>query len=844
MTDCLSIITDKVKGLTKQQAMDMLTKAENAFDKGIGEQDLLNSIDQILDLRKEKIKTARKLNVLRDFSKRKSFVDQVMTDLDKEKPVKIAGKTIYSPLERRFFDIVRSAEQYRMQLGDHFKQTLEGKIENLGLKEFYHDKGNQVDIIKEIAGLTVRGEMLKVSITGNDKAYKVAKEIVTMNNQILQRKTAAGSTVGFLEGRVSRNSWDPVKIAGMSDDHFYSRVKDIKWGDELATRDKWIELKQKIVAGNYKDLEDALHYDKLDNPSMAGQMASGGNLAEFSGLSRHIMPTTEQYIEIADELFKGQGIAHRIALELGQDGRTVGELEFWGSNPVSQYDTILEQLMVSTRGDKLHSNSQGKSVLDNEFIKGVPGKREGAIKSSLFGSQSIADNVEWANILGFIRNANAVAKLPATILTSQMDVATKAVRMVQLQGKGNVVMEVAKAYRNLIRDVGNDVAKREFAGFQAGLNTMFDDLINTYRYFDPEESGLAGAPGTLVNKGNQVLATIQKTNPIDWWTRSNRMASYVSTMHIYHQVSKTAYEALDPIIKEALVGNGITKQEWDFVRQHGIDKTARGEGILSAKKLNSLPDEVFKQLNPDITSKMGLDNLRNSVVSKWNTLLYRETNTATLMPDAIDQARLLNGTRPGTIQGEWNRFTSQFRSFSYGFAARVVVPLIRHGNAATVTGFIASAITLGMLKYWVGDILSGKTPRDFTKPQNLLGLVALAMGVPFLDDLTGALVAENIDSATISDIALGPVISDLTETGARALNVIKKIGTGEFESEDAKKFAARTFLPTPFIKNYPILGTAYNTLIYNNIMEGLYPGYKSELEEREANKGKQYWVGP
>lgn len=843
MTDCLSEIVEKVKGLTREQALDMLTKAENAFNKGITEQDLLTNVDQILELRKEKIKTARKLNELRDFTKRKAFVDQVIVDLDKEKPIKLFGKTLYNPLERRFFDIIRSAEQYRTQLGDHFKQTLEEKIEGLGLKEFYHDKSNQVDIIKEMAGLTVRGEMPKVSITGNDKAYKVAKEIVTVKNHILQRKMGAGSTIGFLENRISKNSWDATKLAVMSDDHFYSKVKDWKWGNELATREQWIELKQKVIAGNYKDLEDTLHYDKLTNPSMAGQLAGGGSLAEFSGLSRHIMPTTEQYIEAADDLFKGQGIAHRIAIELGQDGRTIGELEHWGSNPVAQYDKILEQIMVSTRTDKNYLNAKGKSILDNEFIKGIPGKREGAIKSSLFGTQSIADNVEWAAQMAFIRNAEAVAKLPATILTSQMDMATKAVRMVQLSGKGNVPGEVLKAYRNLIRDIGNDAAQREFRGFQAGLRTMHDDLINTYRYFDPEEANM-GAPGSLVNKGNQALAAIQKTNPIDWWTRANRMAGYVSSMHIFHQVSKTAYEDLDDIIRESIVGNGITKQEWDFIRQHGQDKTARGEGILSAKKLNSLPDEVFKELNPDITSKMGLDNIRNQIVSKWNTLLYRETNTATLMPDAIDQARLLNGSRPGTMQGEWNRFTSQFRSFSYGFAARVVVPLIRHGDKATVTGFIASAITLGMLKYWTNDILSGKTPRDFTKPQNMLGLVSLAMGVPFLDDLTSTLVAENVDSATLSDIAVGPVLSDLTETGARAINVIKKIAAGEFETTDAQKFAARTFLPTPFIRNFPLLGTAYNTLIYNNIMEGLYPGYKAELEEKEANKGREYKVGP
>lgn len=833
--DCLAEIVEAAKGgLTKVQAEDMLKKAVNAFDRGISEQSILNDLDQIAELRKEKIKKTRKLNALRDFSIRKTYVQQIFRNLDEEKPIKVFGKTIYNPIERRFLDLARQHEQWVRQLQDSFKQGLEGRLDDLGLKQFYIDPANQVDIIKEIDHLTVRGEIPKNSKTGNDRAFKVAREIVNLRNDVLTRKQAAGSTIGFLEHRISANMWDPIKLANMSDDDFYNIVRDWKWGDELVEKKQWIELKEKVISGKFADLEEVLNYGQAKNPSLSGVLAGNNTLAEFTGLSRKINPTTDQYIGGADKVFRGQNLAHRVSLELERDARLIGDLEFWGSDPRAQYEKVLEQLQVETRGDKRFKRSDGKHVLDNDFLNRI-------LPDSIFRIQATPDNATLANWGNLIRNASATAKLSASVLTAQMDVATKAVRTVQLRnGKDSVFRNLFTAYGDLIKIVGSETAKKELQGFAAGIKTMHDDLILAYRYFDPEESAVTSK---MVNRANQALSQVFKLNGLEWWTRNNVIASYVNTMNIFHSIKSKALNQLDEFSKNVLESNGITELEWDFIRKHAVDNTSHGDGILSTKKLSRLELNTFKELDSEITSNQGLKNLQNKLMSKWNSLLYREAQTMTIVPDVVDNARLLRGTRPGTALGELARTMTQFRTFAMGFAARILVPLFRTGNPVTTTEFIAAATTLGMLKFWLDDLLDGKTPRDFSKPQNMAGVVSLAIGFPFLDDFTFASTAEHPTASTILDIGAGPVLSDAAETAARAVQVGQKIADGEFDADIGKKALARTFLPTPFLRNYPLLGTAYNTLIYNNVMEALDPGYKVELAERLEERGQEFTFG-
>lgn len=824
--DCLNEIVKA--GVNEKEAKRFLTIATKKIDSGVSPQKLLDDINEIAEARKALIRKTREFNVVRDFSIRQAMTERVISSLE-GKHHKFLGKTIYTDLEDRVLGIVRQHENWRNQLEHSFKVELSNKIMKQDLQQFFFNKANEGKIAEEIAALTTLKDKPTVSRTGDEKAFQIANAVVDLRNKILQRKRAAGSTIGFLENRVGKNAWDSRKFGLVSDDEFYDLVKDIKWGDDLATREEWLQFKRKVQSNNYRDIETELLYSNADD--VIGGFTSGGSLAEFSGLSRKIDVTPQDYIRIADKLFSGDSLAERINYELIQDARIITDLEVFGSKPIEQFKNILSEIKAQTRDLDLYKTTEGKSILDSAFYSGTANE-DGIIVKTMFRSNNIPSDVNLSNFGNITRSLTALGKLSGSIITAQMDVATKAIKTVMQTEKRSVFAGIIDAYADLARQIGKPAARQELHNFSVGLDTLFDDLQGMMHRFDPSQ---AQATGQNVKRANQIIEKAFKLNGLEWWTNANLRASYVSAMSVAANNAGKSLDQIDNIFKDLLLNNGITKQEWDFIRTKGITKDLRANKLLSVERLNELDLEEYSHFyEGGAKTTQLLEVKRNEIVSKWNAVLYQEAQTMTIMPDVVDRARLLRGTRAGTFTGEAMRFATQFKSFSFAYAARVVSPLLRKGALATQAEYVAALITLGMLNMTVKDLVKGRTPRDFRKPKNMLGIFGLAVGLPFLDQITFMLASDNPQASTIYDGITGPVVGDFVDTTLRAQRLLQKGLKGDLESDDIGKALTQTFMPMAAFRNYPVVSIGYNNLLYNKFMDSFTGGDYSE-------KIKGYW---
>ena len=832
--DCIDdVIKASGDTLDKSQAKDIIVKVGKFLDEGVSPEELRADLDVFENQRVEYINKMRRFNAIRDARIQQDLKTRVLKDIDMSQEIKVMGSTVYNPLHDRIFGVVRQHYHHGKQLFDDFKQSFDRSMKNENLVDFVNDDANSPDIYREIASIS-EDITRTSSVTGNDKAFRVAQKYLEIDRMAHGRKQAAGSTVQYLKGRIFKQDWDGRKLALLSDDDFYELVRDIQWDGGTAPKSQWLEFKKKVVSGNHRDFEDGLRHDGTQ-----AEMRGAMDLATLTGKGRSIKLTPEQYVAIGNKVFKGENFLQRAQSEFRNNARILADLETFGSRPLDNFDRFIENIMVETNGQKGFMQSNGKHILDKGLFRSDQSTRS-KLARTMFQLDTLADNQEAAELFGTIRSLDAVAKLSGATITALTDITTKALRNTMVSGnqnsflsKNGVASELGKSIREFKRVVGNENAVQELKNISVGIETMFDDLMNFQRYEDRIELTETTRTGKILKGVNYFANKVFQLNGLEAWTNANLKGSMAASMHNYSQLADKTLADLNPFAKEQLELSGITDQEWDFIRQHAQTQTFRGEGLLSADHLNKIELDTYKQLTGS-DNKAVLESRRNEIVSKWRSHLYREAETSTIMPDVIDKMRLNFGTRPGTWGGEAVRFMNMYRSYTFAYFARTLIPLIRHGNFATGAEYLGAGMAMAALSFTLKDLIKGRTPRDFTKSQNAMGLVGHVVGVPFLDQLTFAVNSDNVQASSFYAIGAGPIGSNLVDTIARTTRLAKDLPDGD---ADFGKYAARTFLPmTPF-KNHPLTATIFHRGVYNGVMRSIDPRYDSKLRKQLEESG-------
>ena len=267
----------------------------------------------------------------------------------------------------------------------------------------------------------------------------------------------------------------------------------------------------------------------------------------------------------------------------------------------------------------------------------------------------------------------------------------------------------------------------------------------------------------------------------------------------------------------------VNSREWDFLRRNAVDKP-----------LNKLDINTFADLTGSDNLEV-LKNTRNEVNAKWSNFIRSQTETATLMPDTIDSARLTFGTRSGTFLGEAVRFAMMYKSFAFGYMAKVFLPQLKFANAMTHFQYTIAAAAMGAAIYTLKDLAKGRTPRDFTKPENMRGLLFHVYGFPYMDQFAFAVNSDNVQGANIYDILAGPIVGDAVDTFTRTANLAKD------DDPNYAKYAARTFIPMLPFRNHPLTTGIYNQG-YNYAMRHFDPNYERNHQKILDQAGQTEFI--
>jgi hypothetical protein len=204
----------------------------------------------------------------------------------------------------------------------------------------------------------------------------------------------------------------------------------------------------------------------------------------------------------------------------------------------------------------------------------------------------------------------------------------------------------------------------------------------------------------------------------------------------------------------------------------------------------------------------------------------------------------------GTVLGEIARSVLQFKSFPWAFFQRGMDAIANQDTAASKAGMAAylvvSTTLAGAMLMQTREMLAGRDPKamldeDWYKFWGQAFLAGGALGI--YGDFLYGVNETRYGSGPIEAIS-GPTVGPLLELGlVQPLQAIKATLEGK-ESHLLAKTAQdlKGFMPGG---NIWYTKTAFDHMIWQNVMEALSPGYLQAMRSRtQRQTGQQWWWAP
>lgn len=817
---CLDKIAEEFKGkLSRFEVESLLKEVLENQDLGLSKTEILDTLDDAL---KDNIKNKRRLNLYRQFSKEQDIKNFILKGEDPNVP-----RYVGSPIQDNFYHTVRNHLSLARSKFQRYSIDLESKLSKDNLIEFYRSGENDYNIAKELDAYNRADKNARSSksVTGDINAYKTAKAITELYDDALSEISAHGGAAERLDGFITENDWSQNSMIKYSFEEFIAdmRKSNVTYNgksvDEIGGS-FWKKFYENTRHNHYFTEEKHLK-------EFLGKDRSRTTLAEMTGRKRKIKIPSEHYESIASKYFEGKSISDRVTRWTQSRTNMIADLSTWGPDPVASYDNIIQNVISSVKA----SDQKGLEFFRNKpFLEGL--------KAHVFRTASVmpdpkADRM-FARLSALARSGKSAVSLAGSVFTQFLDVANAAMT-VAYRNNSSVFAEMFDTIGSLFSNVDVKIRNKELNAFVAGMDSFINDSMASMRYDLPDEAPKTDA---FIGKVDKVFNKIFDFNGMEALTRKMLKSSYLRMTTLLGQYADTGLDKMHFEMKEIIEGAGISSKEWDFLRQNVLDDL-EGKAFINPNLLDKVNLDKIKTLRPDLKSETLLRKARTDLLDKVQVFLFKEANNMTILPDRIDEATLIGGLKPGTKGGEFRRFRSQFQSFSIAFTRRILTPLIKRGKVATLMEGFAALYTLAVAKTWLQDMIANKTPRDMRKWENQVGVIGTIMGFPLANELTSAITDPAFGKSTVVDVAIGPVLADLSETALRAGSLLNKTLEGEVEGDDFAKAGLRTFGSTPAIATHPIFRAPYKYLFYNKVMESIDPGYTRKAEKRLNERGQE-----
>ena len=677
----------------------------------------------------------------------------------------------------------------------------------------------------EIAAALAQANSARPNFDGmHEPAVRIAKAIAKWQEVARLNANDAGAFIGKLDGRITKNSHDMIRIA-----------KD-QAGWKAAARDTF-DLQRMLGEDGGKNAEDVLDrlwQDFADGVHLKVGEETPVGTTDLSGMASGL--SQERIVHWKDAAawsrynsqFGAGSLRESVVHELERSARATGLMRVFGPNHNMVYDDIVKATLADMKARKADPASI------THFAEKARTFKTWHLQN-LDGTLDIPGNNALATRSAAVRAIQSMASLGLSTLSSIGDLATM---MRGATGNGGSAFEAAgRGLANLFKGVPN--AERQ--ALLADLGMAFDSLSGK----------LASNRFSLDDGARGMTATMQQKfytlNLQNRWTDSMRQgaAEFLST-----NLARRAGVAFDQLPKD-LSGTlglyGIDSGKWDIIRGAEV-RDLDGQRFLTPAAVSELGDAPFAKYLSDMgsdASPRAVEQLRRETARQLRGYFNDQNGYMLLTPDFGTTGMMKMGTQRGTPAGEAVRFVMQFKSYSLAFSSKTIGREYGQHGLMGVANLIALTTLFGYVSMAAKDLAKGLQQRPWDDHRTVIAALEQGGGLGIYGDLLFSQLVDRkfTDSAMT---VLGPTASDIAGQGGLLDLVSRTLRAGAGDANADPAAASLRFVKSngPFL-NLFYTKLALDYLVFWRLQEMANPGSLDRMQRQmEANTGRQYLVAP
>jgi hypothetical protein len=695
------------------------------------------------------------------------------------------------------------------------RRYLNGIVSDLQSKGVLEDfqSGELDDLVgMELGDLTSGAP--KGNATTSPKAKQIAEVLRKHMDYARERANAAGADIGDLKGYITSQTHDMFKIRKADPEAWINDVLsriDLRktFGD--ADPNKYRE----ILEQTRTNFASGTHYKEDFGDPILVPLKTTTNIG--GSLSKHRMlhfKDSASFIEY-NKLYGKGSLRENIMDQMRGLANKTALMEKMGPNPAEVLKRVFNDLGSELEGTAAIKLSDGRTKIE-KLMHTVDGT------SNIPGSPSVA---KWMQI---VRAVQSMAKLGGAVVSAVTDIPLFASEL-KFQGHGWL-----DSYHNAVLGSFNNIPSKHKKELAMKLSVFFDGMNASMTHRLSGREDFSGA-------SSRALGTFFKYSGLTLWTDRMRQNAGLAMGARLGSLKNESWKNVDDDLKRVLGLYNISEQDWPLL-QKAVEDAEGGHSFMVPENIRNISDE-------DFISSYGIDagrvgKAKDALEDKLRRYYTDRIDHAVINPDARTMAFLKQGTRPGTVDGEFVRLIAQFKAFPATVVQKTIGREV-YGRGAggwkSGSGMMGLAHTIAMttafgyISMSAKDILKGKEPRDPNDPMTWAAamLQGGALGL-YGDFLLGN--SSRYGQSPLESLA-GPGLGTLSE----AAELLMAIRSGEDPSAKGFKFALAN---TPFA-NLFYTRAALDYLIFYRIQEMMSPGYLRRMEKiTQDNNNQEFIVKP
>ncbi|MBT9575523.1 MAG: hypothetical protein IV106_31230 [Pseudomonas umsongensis] len=837
MTPCIDAVRAAAGDLEDQEIVEIFellrgrAKEIMAREGALGmEQATLRAADE-LGKQAEQAAIIEKRNALINLRRRGEIVAFVRGSFADRPDLGIESLLVGTNLARQGSRLSVAAEQ--KSLGDAY---IGGLIHDLEAKDL------TAVLAKGSADIDIADALWKI---GNDlDTSKLNGQVVDIARVIQKYQEAArldanraGANIGKLPGYIARQSHDSEKIgsAGFTKwrDDILPRL-DPKTFDGVADEGKFLKgVYDGLVSGDHLKFNAEPKANGFKGPANIAKKLSQERVLHFKdGVAWH------EY----NQLYGTGNLREAVLRGLDLSGQNTALMRRLGTNPESNLNLAMDIIAEDVRksGDPAaltNFNTARQTMLTNRFAE-------------VSGATRIPGNATQARIAANVRAWQSLSKLGGALLSSFTDLPVAASEM-RYQGK-NFLGSLGEMTAGLAKGKGSLEQREILSSFGVYADSMRGEIM---RRFSADDS--------VGGKMSRAMSLFFKLNGLSWWTDANKASAGLMMAHNLAQNKGRAWANMDVGLRRTLSLYDIDAGKWDLLRSMDT-KMADGRDYLTPDGIADIPAEKIGAYLTEQGRKVSdsaIRETREGMERSLRAYVNDRVSYAVLEPDARTRSIMNQGTRPGTMMGDLNRFLTQFKSFPAAYMQKTLgrelygrgyaptplgegyrgskdlIAALRNGNGEKlgIAQLLLWTTAFGYLSMASKDIAKGREPRPVDDPKTWVAAMVQGGGFGIFGDFMFGEVSR-FGNKPLETLA-GPTLG----TAASAVDLWSKVRSGDDAAASAMRLAQNN---TPFL-NLFYTRIAMDHLFLYSVQEAMNPGSLRRTEQRiQKENGQQFLVRP